>query len=315
MTLQELWMIIVRRWKLVVALPVACALVCAGYLLATKFMDEERQYTAKAYVVGNSNVAAVASLANNEALQLYPGEEEPPFTVRASVGSGTLTVTVVATGEDGDTCIELANEIATHANEAAIEFYADYENPYSGIVQEATEYEEVTVTSDDSLKYLLVAVLAGLFVAICVVVVLDMRKRPVKTAEGVQDAVELPVLEILPAVSGERLLANVRFAAGDTAPESVLVVPTGDVETAESACELIESAVRAEGASNKLEVLRAEPLSQGMAGAYASRDVDAVVVTARQWADELPQLESTVAELRLAGAKLVGVVFAKDKLV
>ena len=192
------------------------------------------------------------------------------------------------------------------------------ETPYNGTVSPATEAE--ASSSGGSMKYLLVALLAGLFVGVCIVVVLDMRKRPVKTPEGAQEAVELPVLEILPAKSGERLLANVRFAAADAAGEgvdpgslgSVLVVPAGDEAAARAACELLKEAAEAEDAG-ALEVAQAGPLSEGMAGAYASRDAGAVVVAVRQWADALPQLESTVAELRLAGANLVGLAFARDE--
>lgn len=320
MTLQELWMVVVRRWKLVAIVTLVCVLACGGYLMLTKKMTS---YSADAYIVGNSQTAYVSGLATDEARQLSEAGEPAlkGVAVTAKADTASFTVTVTATGADGDACIDAANLVAGAANDAAIESYSDWEAPYYGTVSEAKT--ATVVGSGSSLKYLFVALLAGLFVGICIVVVLDVAKRPVKTPEGVQDAVELPVLEILPAKSGERLLANVRFAATAAAGEgdgsgdpvvvsSVLVVPAGDAEAADAAAKLLEASAIDEGA--KLEVSCGSPLSEGMGAAYASRDVDAVVVAVRQWVDTLPQLESTVAELRLAGATLAGVAFAKGKL-
>lgn len=317
MTLKELWMVVVRRWKMIVAVVLVCLVACGGYLVVKK--AGPAGYTATSYVVGNSQAAGVLSLANDEARKLTADMGDGAFKIESKIDSGSTTVVVTATGADAGACIDAANAVAEAANEAAKDRYSSWESPYYGSVTLAVEVEEDAGGSSISnmAKYLLVALLAGLFISVCIAVLLDMKRRPVKTPEGVQELVELPVLEVLPVQNGERLLANVRFAgtreAGDSGKEisSVLVLPSGDVETAQGACELLTSAAASEGST--LNVQQAMPLPESMAGAYAARDADAVVVTARQWVDSLPQLETTVAELRLAGANLTGVVFAGEK--
>lgn len=311
MTLQELWMIVVRGWKLVLVAVLACMVACGGYYMVAK--HGSASYSATSYIVANSQVSGVSGLATDEARRLAVTSASEGVDVKVKSESTTMTVTITATGPDAEACVKAANEVAESANAAAERAYSDWETPYMG---SATLAQEANYSSAGNLlKYLLVAVFAGLFVSVCILVVFDMARRSVKTPEGAQEVVGLPVLEILPAKNGERLLANVRFSltyAGEEARDqasSVLVVPSGEAAAADAACALLREAAAAEGA--KFEVRQAEPFSQGMAAAYAARDVDAVVVTASQWTDTLPQLESTVAELRLAGAQLAGIVFSR----
>ena len=314
MTLQELWMIISRRWKLVVAVTLACIIACGGYFMVAK--RGVVNYSAAAYIVANSQVSHVSGLAADEARKLAATPEGAGVVVKAVADTKTMTVTIVANGSDPDACVRAANSVAEAANAIAEKAYSDWDTPYSGLVTTADSIS--STTSSNLMKYLLVALVAGLFVSICIIVAHDMMRRPVKTPEGAQGAVDLPVLEMLPAKNGDRLLANVRFASTERDQAdgkeiaTVLVVPSDDEEAADAASELLRAASDAE--HSVLDVRQSDSLSKGIAAAYQARDVDAVVVAVRQWKDTLPQLESTVAELRLSGANLVGIVFAKGKL-
>lgn len=322
MTLYELWLVILKRWKLIVIVPVVCAIACFGYIKLSGAGTIGTSYTAEARIVVNSQVPSVTGLASSEArqyiAQLY-GEEIPEngaVEITAKGDNATMTVTVTAVGPKPDPCAEAANAVAEAAEQSAKETFSGFEEtPFASRVElanAATKNDLGSSSRMTKLKYMLVAFLAGLFVAICIAVVLDLRKRSVKTADGAQEAVELPVLEILPAANGERLLANVRFASKKDELASVQVVPVNDAEAARATCDLLAQ-VGDDGARD-LSVAQGVPLSESMQAAYDARKADAVVVTARQWADTLPQLESTVAELRLADVNLVGLVFAKDKL-
>lgn len=56
------------------------------------------------------------------------------------------------------------------------------------------------------------ALLLGLFVSICVVVVIDLIKAPIKSQNDIELSSGLPVIGVIPSRDrGERLLANVRF--------------------------------------------------------------------------------------------------------
>lgn len=322
MTLLDLCRLIRRYWWLVVALPVVCVLACAAVVLpGSSAPSDDKDNQAVSHIVVNSQVSAVGGLASSAARQVQA--ENPDLTVTAKADGGTMTVTITVTGANGARGEQaanaaIANELAENVVATSEEFFADTQDSENLIAFKAqVEYAEVSEAiqnesnKGDSLKFLIVALFAGLFVAICIVVIIDMVRRPVKSIEGVQDAVELPVLEKLPvADDGERLLANVRFASKKDDLANVVVIPTSAAAGAEEAAAALEKAAKVEGAD--LKVTRCESLAQGMQGAYVAKDADAVVVAVHQWSDSLKALESTVAELRLADANLVGLVFGKE---
>lgn len=71
------------------------------------------------------------------------------------------------------------------------------------------------------------ALFAGLFVAICLIVLIDILKTPIKSKSDIEAAADLPVIGTIPnRVRGERLLANIRFIC-DEPPSTIAVVPVG----------------------------------------------------------------------------------------
>lgn len=337
MTLLDLGRLIRRYVVLVVALPIICVAICAGVLyLVPNLGSGGGSSSSSSYIVVNSQLQAVAGLAANQSK--LAEEEFSGVTLVAKGDSATYTVTITATGEDDVLCADAANEVAERAVELAEDFFSETSEKENVVAFNAqVQYAQPGVSADDKkagggkMKYLLVALLAGLFVAICIVVIIDMVRRPVKSIEGVQDAVELPVLEKLPVKDGgERLLANVRFASKVENLSSVCVVPVGVVEVADETCEALIQAAEKEGlaaqrtkisadavkapelSGDGLSVVSCESFQQGMGAAYTAQHVDAVVLVVSQWSDSLKQLESAVAELQLADTNLVGVVFGKE---
>lgn len=317
MTLLDLCRLIKRFWVIVIAFPVVFGVACAGYLLV---QEETVSHSATAQIVVNSSpyVNSVAGVAAGEVRQF--SAEPSDFTLAYKADGATMTVSVTVSGPDPDSCVEIVNSTADSIVEKSDELLVDTAQKdallaFKAEVEYADAVDEVLdAGKQGSSKYVLVAILAGLFVAICVIVVIDMMRRPVKSIEGVQDAVELPVLEKLPvADGGERLLANVRFASKIDDLRSASVIPVGDAALAEEIAGILTGAAAAEGKGAALSVTPCKSLALSMDAAYLSRDVDAVVLAVRQWTDSLSALESSVAELRLADANLVGIVFAKEK--
>jgi len=322
-TLLDLCRLLKRYLWLVIALPLVCALGCFVFFGATG--GSNAKYTAASRIVVSTHVQDVAGLAAGEVRAVMADAgKNGGIEAKSAVDGNTKTVTITVTGTDEDAVLKIANESAVKVCEEAIAFVPDnIDDPFNARVEKASE---ATAAKADSgmFKYIIVALLAGLFVAICIVVIIDMVKRPVKSVEGVQDAVELPVLEILPMKDkGERLLANVRFASKKDELKSVCVIPVGEGDSDEATVAALVAAAKAEGldaradaepvAEADLTVIHCESLSQGMKAAYVARKADAAILVARQWADSLKALESAVAELKLADTNLVGVVFAKQK--
>ena len=329
MTLMDLFRLIRKYWVIVVAATLVCG--CAGYVYSMCKHDAKDQATATANIVGNSQVAGVSGFANAEGRKIVfdgdVGFEDSgcEYSLEVAVETGSQTVMVTVSGPDEALCIDIANQIADAAYQQARIAYPGSGNTlaYSGQVEKAT-MANVIEAAGPSKKYLIVAILAGLFLGICIVVIIDLIKRPIKSIEGMQDAVELPVLEKLPASNGERLLANVRFASKADDLKRVCVVPLGEGGLAEQVADLLRTAIVTEQNTIKKSSREADdavrdafyvqicaPLSMDMSAAYESRGADAVIVVARQWDDSLTDLETTVAELKLAEASLVGLIFAQ----
>ena len=282
-------------------------LVCLGYFSLIHF--DETTYSAQSRIVVSTHVQEVGGLAQAQG-RAFTNEDEN-IKVTAAVDGNTKTVTITAVTADESVSMELANEVVELTIDEAFDFVPEnYEDPFNARIEQASDVKEAA-SSNNALKYSIVAAFAGLFLAICIVVVIDLIRRPVKSIEGIQGAVELPVIEKLPILDGgERLLANIRFASNSNSVKTICIIPVSLEKDAEIVAQAIEDAACAETQNADLIVLRQKSLSSSMKAAYESRDADATVLVATQWKDSMAELESAVAELQLAKANLVGIVFA-----
>lgn len=230
------------------------------------------------------------------------------------------TVVIEAEGKDYGGCIATANATVL----AAANDYRSANNQVSITTNEATYAES---TSPSIPKTALIALLAGLFVAVCAVVVIDVVKMPIKSRNDIEAASNLPVIgTILTRDRGERLLANIRFL-GDGQPATIAVVPVGltggTLTCAElaSAFENVGTAVtRIKGNPHAqslsaialpeiVTIVECAPLSEGMGAVYIARDADVTILCASEWRDSRKALANVVEELQFAKANIGGVVF------
>lgn len=311
MTLLDLVRLLRRYIGLCIALPLVFALATAGFMLVR---GQTAAYNANAYIVAGtsaqlSTLNGTASSAAREYASSNPG-----YSATAKAETASLTITVTATGPDASGAASAANEVANAAVDSAKELVG--KDNVSASVQQATQGTRASGSS--MLTYILVAILAGLFAAVCIVVAIDAVKRPVKGSADLEAASGLPVLGELPGDTGERLLANARFASGKQNPHTVLVVPVKESDPAALAGMLIDRAARSESPEETaryggpMQVSTCAPLLQGVAAAYQAREMDVVLIACAQWADNRRDVESTASELKLAGAHVVGCVLVKD---
>ena len=305
MTLIDLCRLIRKYIALIIALPVVFVLICAGYIAISHSND--KTYIAESRIVVSTHVQEVAGLAQAQG-RAYTNEDEN-VKIIVNVDGGIKTVTISVVTNDEDLSIELANDVAANVLDEALKFVPDnVEDPFNARMEKAESAQEAS--SRRAMKLILVALLAGLLLAVCVVIVIDAVKRPVKSIEGIQSAIGLPVLEKLPIVDGgERLLANIRFASKKDELKTVCLVPVSQDATAEYVEEMLSTAADLDGFHEELDVKCCKSLMSGMKTVYEARDADATLLIVSQWLDSLPALESTAAELRLADVNLVGAVF------
>lgn len=218
MTLLELLGLLRKNLKLVVILPICCAIAMGSY--AFFGMDDMYTATASMYVLArqddeganlNTNLTASQMVANDVATLLQSDRVRDlaardlgvkslagyEISVTSETTSRVLSVTV--TSDNPQSAAELANSLAEHV---------------SDIAQDVMEVESVNLidradppaspSGPSRILYIAVAFLAGLFLAVAIIVVADMLNTKVRTADEVEELLGIPVIGRMPKMKGGR---------------------------------------------------------------------------------------------------------------
>ena len=315
MTILDLMRLIQRHLKLVIALPIIFAVVALAYSFFI-----QASYTATANFITNGDLAFVQGLASKEATSYAKSGVQ----ISCSSQSSNKQVTISATGSDATQCIEAANTVANNA-------VSQYKSSSSSVIAIVTEATSAVRNTPSPLRVAATAFALGLFVAICIVVLIDIAKAPIKSREDAENACELPVLGTGTSVEdGDRILANLQFACGKR-PSTIAVVPIGQADSAvvisnELVNALERSSVRTrivKGSphARKFKVSVPEdaavvvccpPLAAGAGASYIANSSDATVLCVTEWTDSKRQLLATMRELELAKANIAGLAYLPE---
>lgn len=215
MTLLELFQLLRKHLRLVVALPVGCALIMA----IVSFALMGNTYTAQTsmYILANSNTESQSTnytdltasqlLANDVATLLQSDRVEADAAsslgltdlsdYKVSVTSETTTrvISLVVTGPDPQGVADVANEMASQVSVVAQDVQmADSIN----VIDEAVA--PTSPSGPNRMLYIAVAFLAGLFLAIAIVVLMDMLNTRIRSAEDAEELLGVPVVGRIPAM-------------------------------------------------------------------------------------------------------------------
>ncbi len=219
MTLLELLQLMRKHLKLVILLPIVCALAMGVYsyaFMANTYTASTSMYVLAKQTSANSDNAANYSNLNgsqmlaNDVSTLLKGDRIAADTVKnlhldslkgysTKVTSETTSrvITLSVTGSDPDTSAAIANEMASNVSKVAQQVMD---------VQSVNVIDQAVSPSSPSgpnrSMYIAVALLAGLFIAIAIVVVSDMLNTKVRNADEVEELLGLPVIGRMPAVKG-----------------------------------------------------------------------------------------------------------------
>ena len=221
MTLLELLRLLRQHLGLVIGLPVVCALVaatvCWGFM-ANEYTAEVSIYAlTKGESSGNqesvtySDLTAsqmlandFAELAKNDQVQTSTAEalgmpDLKGFDVDIKSSTTTRVIKVEVTGNDPQSAALVANKLAEQIGETAVR---------------VMNVEAVNVISDAKAPtapsgpsrglYTLVALLAGLFAAIAIVVLMDMLNTAIRNDEEAAELLGIPVIGRFPMEKGGR---------------------------------------------------------------------------------------------------------------
>ena len=228
MTLLELLKLMRKHLTLMIVLPAVCAIAAAGYC----WLVMPDTYTAKSsmYVLtsqlrdtaaesgtnGSSASSAmsgdfnISSTISNDVAALFKTDRIESDTAKAlgmkdlkgyeiavEQNEETRLLTVSVTGTDAEGVAKVCNQMVIATDDLAQE---------SMDVQSINVIDQAQVPEEPSgpnrLMYLAVAILAGLFLAVAIIVVLDMLDTRVRDEEEMEELLGLPIIGRIPYVKG-----------------------------------------------------------------------------------------------------------------
>lgn len=215
MTLIELLGLMRKHLKLVIALPIVCAIAMG--LVSFLFMPNTYTASTSMYVLVQSDSEtgstistdlSASQMITNDVANLITSDRVTKDTAAAlqmnslkdykiSVESETTTrvLTLSVTGEDAQSTAIIANELAKNVSTVAQEVM----NVQSVNVIDQAETPD-SPSGPKRLMYTAVAFLAGLFIAIAIVVLMDVLNTKVRGAEDVEELLGVPVIGRIPAM-------------------------------------------------------------------------------------------------------------------
>ncbi len=218
MTLRELLDLLKKHLRLVIALPVVFALVVGIYGFA--FMRNAYTATTSMYVLakaGTSNTVSSSELSasqmlSNDVAKLVDSARVKNDTAAAlgmkslagyksSVSSNTTTrvINLSITGADPEVAAQIANAMASSVSSIAREVMSVES---VNIVDEAIA--PTAPSGPNRPLYVAVAAVAGIFVAVAIVVLRDMLNTKIRTQEELEELLDVPVIGRIPEMKGGR---------------------------------------------------------------------------------------------------------------
>lgn len=220
MTLLELLTLLRKHLKLVIMLPIVC-MVAMG-LASVLMMNDTYTATTDMYVLASSDgsnsssalssdLSASQMLTNDVATLLQSDRVMTDaadqlglpnlrgYDITVTSESTTRVITLQVTSSDAQGSANVANALA---------------DCVSNVAQEVMNVESVNVIDEaptpeapsgpNRILYVAVAAMAGLFAAVAIVVLMDVIDTRVRSAEDVEELLELPVIGRIPQMKGGR---------------------------------------------------------------------------------------------------------------
>lgn len=219
MTLLELLHIIRKHLKLVIMLPILCAVATAAF----SWLMLANTYTANVsmYVLANSSdeESARSSLSTdlsasqmitNDVAELIQSErvlnqaadqlgmtesELASYDIEVTNSTTTRLITISVTGDTPNSAAAIANGIANTTNTVAQEIMD---------IAAVNVIDQAEVPTSPSgpprTMYVAVAFLAGIFIAIALVVIMDMVNTRIRKPEEIEELLEIPVIGRIPTI-------------------------------------------------------------------------------------------------------------------
>lgn len=218
MTLLELFQLLKNHLKLVIALPIIFALVTAvgsWIFLANTYTANVSMYVLANSSETQSNTSLSTDLSasqmitndvseliqservlNQAANQLGMSESElKGYDIKVTSSTTTRLITISVTGDTPNSAAAIANGIADTTNNVAQEIMN---------IEAVNVIDQAEVPTSPSgpprTMYTAVAFLAGIFVAVAIVVLMDMINTRIRKPEEIEELLDIPVIGRIPVI-------------------------------------------------------------------------------------------------------------------
>ncbi len=218
MTLLELFQLLKNHIKLVIALPIIFALVTAvgsWIFLANTYTANVSMYVLANSSETQSNTSLSTDLSasqmitndvseliqservlNQAANQLGMSESElKGYDIKVTSSTTTRLITISVTGDTPNSAAAIANGIADTTNSVAQEIMN---------IEAVNVIDQAEVPTSPSgpprTMYTAVAFLAGIFVAVAIVVLMDMINTRIRKPEEIEELLDIPVIGRIPVI-------------------------------------------------------------------------------------------------------------------
>lgn len=217
MTLLELLHLLRKHLRLVILLPIACAVATGVYAF---FLPNQYTASTSMYVLSKSgstdgttvtqgDLSAAQMLTNDVASIIKSDrvkgdvatqlglEDLDAYKIDVTSSTTTRVIDLTVTGTDPNVSAQVANALVTDVSDVA----AQVMNVQSvNVIDSAVA--PTTPSGPKRALYMAVAFLAGLFAAIVIVVVADMADTRVRNSKDAEEITDLPVVGHFPKVEG-----------------------------------------------------------------------------------------------------------------
>lgn len=217
MTLLELFALLKKHLKLVVALPIVCALGTAIFSWA--FLPNTYTSSVSMYVLTRSNASNQSSSLNysdlnasqmltndvatliksdrieNDTANKLQMNNLDDYKIEVSSETTTRVITVSVTGKSAQTAAIVANGLAETTDSVAREVM---DIQAINVIDKATE--ATAPSGPNRTMYTAVGFLAGLFLAVAIVVLMDMTNTRVRNADELEELLDVPVIGRIPVI-------------------------------------------------------------------------------------------------------------------
>ena len=351
MTLQDLWLMIKHYSRWVILVPIICGVLTggAGALLGV-VNGAIYTASSTLTVIDPTGLVSSASLANlvnvfaQDQAELE-NDGDNGVSVKTEVDSSAQSIKFEVTAPGEQESMDIANRLAERTADAAQSALVEQGTAYMEAVDEmgneplAEEgtYINAGATADERaaalrscffsvssatkaeadgvalrvVKYLLVGILGGLFLAICALALIDSVKRPIKNSEDIQTVTDLPVWMVSDSrQAGERLWTNIQFAAKGPI-ESICLLPVSggkQMGLREVVSEAMSEEPSGDMGDSSIRIETCDSIEKSIVGARIAKEASVTIVTAVCWKDSEPTLCGVLEELQLASANVVGIV-------